>query len=365
MKYVISFTICLCSVALVHGQSTPKKPKSKRAKSHVTAKSTEPAKTELDEVVPSQYPLATMKKLPIEVKKTTTPSKSMSSTTQGTTKNDSAPSVFSVRSGTPKEDEVAGLHKTVATTQPDFDETELGAAKTKLATNAPLQPESVVLESNPFSPMPGERSMSAPTGQVVEIAKTEVKSTPKPADAPKVTPIRPAVVSAAEGDLATRGAASSPVKAVAIPAKVVETAVKPEAIVETAVKIEVKPEVAAVKGMAIMSFEHKTRDLGRMRLGESKEFSFPFTNKGDVPIEIELMDVCPCTTLDWDRNPIAPGATSVIKASFHSQKVFPEGVNHEIEKVITIILKNTDPRNGYPLIEELKLKAFVEYQFQD
>jgi hypothetical protein len=361
MKYVISFTICLCSVVLVHGQSTPKKPKSKRAKSHVTAKLIEPAKTELDEVVPSQYPLATVKKVPIEIQKTITQSKPMGSVSSGMPKSDLAPSVFSVRSGTPQEDEMADLHKTVAKTQPDFDETEISAAKIKLATSAPLQPESVVLESNPFAPMPGERIVLAPAGTVLDVPKQEVKNMPK------VTPIRPAVVSAAEGDLATRGAASSPIKAVAIPAKVVETAVKPEVIVkpEPTIEVAVKAEVAAVKGMAIMSFEHKTRDLGRMRLGESKEFSFPFTNKGDVPIEIELMDVCPCTTLDWDRNPIAPGATSVIKASFHSQKVFPEGVNHEIEKVITIILKNTDPRNGYPLIEELKLKAFVEYQFQD
>jgi hypothetical protein len=117
--------------------------------------------------------------------------------------------------------------------------------------------------------------------------------------------------------------------------------------------------------MGIMTFEHKTKDLGRMRLGESRDHTFTFTNKGTEAVEIELMDVCPCTHLEWDKNPIPPGATSTIKARFDSQKVFPEGVNHEIEKVITIILKNTDPKNGYPLIEELKLKAFVVHQFQD
>jgi Protein of unknown function (DUF1573) len=356
MKYVISFTICLFSVALVHGQPVPKKHK-KRTKPLTTVTTTKPAlaKTELDEVVPASSLSANPKKTdtPIAQKTNTTDSKPISSAPSEAAKTPIAPSVFSVR-GTPKEDESADMRKPSVATHVDFDETEVQATKAKLSTNAPLKPESTVLESTPFGPMPQRPTPIGQMNEADEVPKLSVRSDPKQDEAqPAVTaqpaatpvnvvssPVQP-VVAPAKEDLATRGETVAPAKPV-------------EAIAST-----------ASKGLAIMTFEQKTKDLGRMRLGETRDHSFTFTNKGNEAVEIELMDVCPCTALEWDKNPIPPGATSTIKARFNSQKVFPEGVNHEIEKVITIILKNTDPKNGYPLIEELKLKAFVEYQFQD
>jgi Protein of unknown function (DUF1573) len=351
MKYVISFTICLFSAALVHGQTVPKKPR-KKAKQSTTAvaKPITPTKTELDDVTPAAYPTANVKKLetPTAQKTNVTHSKPMSSTPVEAAQTTLQPSIFSVRTGTPKEDEVSEARKTTASglTQPDFEESEVKAAKDKLATDAPLKPESVSLEATPFSPMPGERVLPASTGQMnqpVDAPKVLVKSDPKQDDVPAET-VAPVVVAPVENGLTTRGEA---------------------AIVAPKVEIAPKIEESYANKNALMTFEHKTIDLGRMRLGESRNHTFTFTNKGNEAVEIELMDVCPCTHLEWDKNPIPPGATSTIKARFDSQKVFPEGVNHEIEKVITIILKNTDPKNGYPLIEELKLKAFVVYQFQD
>jgi Protein of unknown function (DUF1573) len=354
MKYVISFTICLFSAALVHGQTVPKKPK-KKAKQQTTEVAKPVAKTELDEVTPAGFQTANAKKLetPAPQQTTVTHSKPTSSNSLEIPKTTVQPSVFSApRTSAPKEDEVSDTRKPVASgvTQPDFEENEVRSAKEKLATDAQLKPESVNLEANPFGRLPGERTVPAPTGQInqpVEVPQLLIKSDPKQDDAPVVTapqPVPVAVAAPVDNGLTTRGETS-------VPAQKVEVAVK--------------KEEPAVDKMAIMTFEHKTINLGRMRLGESKNHTFTFTNKGKEAVEIELMDVCPCTQLEWDKNPIPPGATSTIRARFDSQKVFPEGVNHEIEKVITIILKNTDPKNGYPLIEELKLKAFVEYKFQD
>ena len=355
MKYVISFTICLFSVALVHGQPVPKKQK-KRTKplTSVTVKPTT-AKTELDEVVPAPYPSANSKKTesPIGQKTNTIDSKSTSSTHSEAAKTVIAPSVFIVR-GTPKEDESADTRKASVARQPDFDETEVQAAKSKLSANVPLKPESVVLESTPFGPMPQRPAPVGQMNQPDEVPQLLVRSDPKQdevqpaAEKPTVAPVKETV--------------PAPVQPVAAPVKE-ELATRGESVAP-AKPVEVVASTAS-KGLAIMTFEQKIKDLGRMRLGETRDHSFTFTNKGNEAVEIELMDVCPCTHLEWDKNPIPPGATSTIKARFDSQKVFPEGVNHEIEKVITIILKNTDPKNGYPLIEELKLKAFVEYQFQD
>jgi Protein of unknown function (DUF1573) len=353
MKYVISFTICLFSTALVHGQTVPKKPK-KRAKQPTTmvAKPVAPTQVMLDTLIPRSYPDANLKKLeePTAQKANTTHSKPMSSTE--VTKTPVPPSVFmGVRTGAPKEDETADGRKPIASgsTQSDFEENEVRTAKAKLATESPLKPVSVTLEATPFGMMPGERIVPAPTGQInlpAEVPQLSAPSDPKQDEIPVVATPQP-VSTPVESGLTARG-----------PEKAVEIAPQTVAIVSPKVDV-------AVDKMAIMTFEQKTKDLGRMRLGESRDHTFTFTNKGHEPVEIELMDVCPCTNLEWDKNPIPPGATSQIKARFNSQKVFPEGVNHEIEKVITIILKNTDPKNGYPLIEELKLKAFVEYQFQD
>jgi hypothetical protein len=347
MKYVISFTICLFSVALVHGQTVPKKPK-KKAKQQITTVA-QPAKTELDEVTPAPFQTANSKKVEtVAAQKTNgTLAKPMGSPS-ATQKTTVQPSVFSVRTSAPKEDESSDVCKTVASgvTQPDFEENEVKAAKAKLATDEQLKPEAVTLEATPFGRLPGERTIPTPTGQMnqpAEVPKLLVKSNPKQDDAPSVTTPQ-SFVTPTENGLVTRGETATPVK-----------------MVETVAKKDETP----LDKMGIMTFEHKTKDLGRMRLGESRDHTFTFTNKGTEAVEIELMDVCPCTHLEWDKNPIPPGATSTIKARFDSQKVFPEGVNHEIEKVITIILKNTDPKNGYPLIEELKLKAFVVHQFQD
>jgi hypothetical protein len=322
-----------------------------------------PAKTELDEVIPAsiQTEIAKKSETVIAPKTNTTHSKPMSSSPSEASKTVAQPSIFSVRTGTPKEDDASDARKAAQSgmTQADFEESEVKAAKDKLATDAQLKPESVTLESNPFGPMPGERKATAPTGQMnqpVNVPKLQIRSDPKQDDVPVVTVPQPVVT--------TPQPVTVPV--VAVPQPVVAPVDNGLATRGETQKVEtvVKKEEALDK-MAIMTFESKTKDLGRMRLGESRNHTFTFTNKGKEAVEIELMDVCPCTHLEWDRNPIPPGATSTIKARFDSQKVFPEGVNHEIEKVITIILKNTDPKNGYPLIEELKLKAFVEYQFQD
>jgi hypothetical protein len=380
MKYIFTIALGILGTGLLNAQTPVKKQKPK-SKPRTTTAPVGKQPTELDAITPKTYVQTKADSLKPVV--TTTPLKGTAPK-----KEESPASVFTGRAVT-QEDDVATPRKLGS----EFDETEIKDAKVKLSTPDQLKPEWVVAESNPFGRMPGERTIEpnnnvvttpAPAPKQVETPVTVVKPVPKQVEPPvvviKTTPKQVETPSVTVSDMSTpkedekKVVPQVPVnQPVTVPSDAgldtkgnvteVKMPVKPE-IVSPAVEVQVE-EQPAIKGMAMMRFQKKEANFGKMRLGEVREQTFEFKNTGDVPIEIELMDVCPCTALDWDRAPIQPGAVSLIKARFDSQKVYPEGVNHEIEKIITIILKNTDPRNGYPIIEELKLKAFVAYEFRD
>lgn len=119
---------------------------------------------------------------------------------------------------------------------------------------------------------------------------------------------------------------------------------------------------APMKGIPWMVFDNNREsvDFGNVRLGERPSHTFIFTNHGDTDLEIELVSACECTIIEHSKEKVAPGASGFVKATFNSSAVYPEGVNRLNEKEITIILKNTYPTNGYPIVKTLLLKAFVQ-----
>ena len=58
----------------------------------------------------------------------------------------------------------------------------------------------------------------------------------------------------------------------------------------------------------IMQYTYKTGNILRW-----------FTNTGATDLQIELITACECTTLDWTRLPVAPGARSKIKIRYNSK----------------------------------------------
>lgn len=100
-----------------------------------------------------------------------------------------------------------------------------------------------------------------------------------------------------------------------------------------------------------MQFELESYDLGEIKKGEQREFSYTFTNVGTEDIEIDLVSGCDCTTLDWPRLPIKPGEKGTIDALFDTtEKEDSEPVD------IDIYLKNIDPKTGHP---QLKILEFT------
>jgi hypothetical protein len=85
---------------------------------------------------------------------------------------------------------------------------------------------------------------------------------------------------------------------------------------------------------AVITWERPTHDFGDVVQGEKVEHTFKFTNTGTEPLVITNVQVtCGCTTpKGWERDPIAPGASSEITLGFNSS-----GKYGRQKKVVTIV----------------------------
>lgn len=66
-----------------------------------------------------------------------------------------------------------------------------------------------------------------------------------------------------------------------------------------------------------MSFTKEEYDFGTIAEGPAAEYEFTFTNKGTSPVIINNVQAsCGCTTPSWPKDPILPGKSGSIKASY-------------------------------------------------
>jgi len=109
-------------------------------------------------------------------------------------------------------------------------------------------------------------------------------------------------------------------------------------------------------GIPVMDFgAQRSVDFGMVKKGEKREHVFEFVNRGDVPLLIEFIDACTCTTVEWSEEPVEPGAKGKIKIIFDSTE------KEEAETIgITIFLKNTVPDSGDSIIEMLEYKFDIK-----
>ena len=108
---------------------------------------------------------------------------------------------------------------------------------------------------------------------------------------------------------------------------------------------------AAPVTQAFVTWDKKMTDLGTVKKGEKRNLFFEFTNTSGADIQIDIVDACECTKVDFPRGVIKPGAKGRIDAVFDStEKDAAERIG------ITIVFKNMDEK-GNPRIE------VVEYNF--
>lgn len=88
----------------------------------------------------------------------------------------------------------------------------------------------------------------------------------------------------------------------------------------------------------VITFESDTIHLGRLAKGARAPMVFDFTNTGNTDLLIEIVTTCKCTSIDWPREPIAPGEKGSIQATYDTsdQPIGP------VKKTLDIVA-NTDP----------------------
>jgi hypothetical protein len=68
-----------------------------------------------------------------------------------------------------------------------------------------------------------------------------------------------------------------------------------------------------------MIFSNEVHDFGTVAEGPAADYEFQFKNTGKEPLIIETVHAsCGCTTPSYSKEPIAPGKSGTIKASYNT-----------------------------------------------
>lgn len=109
-----------------------------------------------------------------------------------------------------------------------------------------------------------------------------------------------------------------------------------------------QPAPAPATASAELQFKEMEYDFAKIPQGKPVYHFFEVTNTGKSPIKLDNVQAsCGCTTPEWDREPIAPGATTKIKVGFNAAA---EGM---FDKYITIFYNNSAQT------KQIRIKGFV------
>ena len=90
----------------------------------------------------------------------------------------------------------------------------------------------------------------------------------------------------------------------------------------------------------VIKFKNESHDFGKIEDGVQATHTFEFTNTGTAPVVISNAQAsCGCTTPDWSKEPIMPGKTGKVTASFNSQ-----GRPGNFSKTVTVISNSETPQ---------------------
>ncbi|GAB2693173.1 hypothetical protein GCM10027037_15760 [Mucilaginibacter koreensis] len=108
-------------------------------------------------------------------------------------------------------------------------------------------------------------------------------------------------------------------------------------------------EATDTVNVPVMKFKDITHDFGKIKTGDKVHYEFSFTNTGKSPLIIkDAVASCGCTKPEWPKEPIAPGATGLIKVTFDSA-----GKSGLQDKQITITANTNPAQNMVHLIGEV------------
>lgn len=74
----------------------------------------------------------------------------------------------------------------------------------------------------------------------------------------------------------------------------------------------------------VLKFKGEKHDFGKVDQGKPATYSFEFVNTGNQPVVISNAQAsCGCTTPEWTKDPILPGKTGFVKATYNAAAVGP------------------------------------------
>ncbi len=119
-----------------------------------------------------------------------------------------------------------------------------------------------------------------------------------------------------------------------------------------AAQTQVPATPAVPAKIAFVTWDKKMVDLGTVKKGEKRTTSFEFTNTSGADIQIDIVDACECTKVEFPRGIIPPGGKGRLGVTFDStEKDASETIG------INTVFKQNDAK-GNPRIE------VVEYKFE-
>lgn len=90
-----------------------------------------------------------------------------------------------------------------------------------------------------------------------------------------------------------------------------------------------------------VEFMEESHNFGEVPEGDKVSHTFKFKNTGSNPLRVSnVKPSCGCTTPDWSKDDIAPGAEGYVNVEFDSNA--KRGVQ---KKSVTVTFENTDPKN--------------------
>ena len=131
--------------------------------------------------------------------------------------------------------------------------------------------------------------------------------------------------------------------------------------------MNINVNVNAQQKAASISYSTEKHDFGKINETNGPvTYAFEFTNTGSEPLIIsDVKASCGCTTPEWTKEPVAPGAKNVIKAKFD-----PTGRPGNFNKTITVTSNADVPTkvltiSGEVISKEKKVEDFYPQKIGD
>ena len=97
----------------------------------------------------------------------------------------------------------------------------------------------------------------------------------------------------------------------------------------------------------VLQIKEMEHDFGKIPQGKPVYYTFDIVNTGKTELKLDNVQAsCGCTTPEWSKDPIAPGASAKIRVGYNA------AAENNFEKYITITYNSTQSK-------QLKIKGTV------